>query len=258
LWADHGYIVLDGLFDGAVLDDVWTRYEHAVQSGKITLAPEPASEGYLHPGRYLNPHKKVGAFCRILKSPELLGWLELLTGRQPKALQTITSHKGTQQAVHSDSIHMTTYPLGYLTAAWIAFDDIHPDSGPLVYYPGSHKLPYTFSAMWALRKMSFARQVTVPTSRNMSRSSAKFRKRPVQPAYFHARKGDVLIWHANLLHGGSVRRNMELKRRAVVCYFFAKGAFVYHDLAATRSKQQYMSTCLLRDETGKLSLPGRR
>nr|WP_321984985.1 hypothetical protein [uncultured Lichenicoccus sp.] len=29
-----------------------------------------------------------------------------------------------------------TYPLGYLAATWTAFEDIHPDSGPLVYYPG--------------------------------------------------------------------------------------------------------------------------
>ena len=25
----------------------------------------------------------------------------------------------------------------------------------------------------------------------------------LEPEYFRARKGDVLIWHANLLHGGS-------------------------------------------------------
>ncbi|MDP6776601.1 MAG: hypothetical protein QGI83_07545 [Candidatus Latescibacteria bacterium] len=26
---------------------------------------------------------------------------------------------------------MTTYPLGYLAAAWIAMEDIHPDCGPV-------------------------------------------------------------------------------------------------------------------------------
>ena len=68
--------------------------------------------------------------------------IRLLMDREPRALQTIASHKGSQQGLHSDSIHMTTYPLGYLTAAWIAFEDIDPDCGPLVYYPGSHRLPY--------------------------------------------------------------------------------------------------------------------
>jgi hypothetical protein len=36
-------------------------------------------------------------------------------------------------------------------------------------------------------------------------------------------KADVLIWHANLLHGGSMRRDLRLSRKAVVCHFFGKG-----------------------------------
>jgi ectoine hydroxylase-related dioxygenase (phytanoyl-CoA dioxygenase family) len=76
----------------------------------------------------------------------------------------------------------------------------------------------------------------------------------IVPHYFHARKGDVLIWHANLVHGGSERKNLALSRRAVVCHFFAKNAFVYHDLAAARSRQQYIGTCLLRDDKGRVRL----
>jgi hypothetical protein len=251
-WVEHGYIILERLMEDSILDEVWAGYEDAIQSGRIRLPEEPAGEGDPYPGRYLNPHKKVGAFCRILKHPGLLGWLKLLTERQPKPLQTITSHKGTQQAVHSDSIHMTTYPLGYLTAAWIAFEDIHPDSGPLVYYPGSHRLPYIFSHDVGITETEFRdsgygsyQQKYEPFIQEM------IARHGLQPAWFHARKGDVLIWHANLLHGGSVRRNLLLSRKAVVCHFFVKGAFVYHDLAASRSRQQYMSTCLLTDKAGK-------
>jgi ectoine hydroxylase-related dioxygenase (phytanoyl-CoA dioxygenase family) len=81
----------------------------------------------------------------------------------------------------------------------------------------------------------------------------------IEPHYFHAKKGDVLIWHANLVHGGSQREDMVLTRRALVCHFFVKGAFVYHDLAASRSRQQYIGTCLLRDEEGRFRLlNGRR
>ena len=49
-----------------------------------------------------------------------------------------------------------------------------------------------------------------------------------------------------------MRRNMQLSRKALVCHFFVKGAFVYHDLAATTSKQQYFGTCLLRDQSGDI------
>lgn len=252
-WAQNGYIIIPGLFDEATLDSVWEGYERAIRDGKIKLPPEPAAPDDPYPGRALNPHKKVGEFCQILKYPGLLHHIRLLMEREPKPLQTIASHKGSQQGLHSDSIHMTTYPLGYLTAAWIAFEDIHPDSGPLVYYPGSHRLPYVFSKDVGISEDDFKREGYGPYH---ARYEPRIRElvAEMEPQYFHAKKGDVLIWHANLVHGGSARKNIALSRRAVVTHFFVKNAFVYHDLAASRSKQQYIGTCLLRDETGKRSI----
>jgi Phytanoyl-CoA dioxygenase (PhyH) len=246
-WTLNGYIVLENLFAHEILDDVWEAYERAVRSGKITLPPEPACEEDRYPGRFLNPHKKVGAFCRILKHARLLHWIRVLMEREPKPLQTIASHKGTQQGIHSDSIHMTTYPLGYLSAAWIACEDIDPDSGPLVFYPGSHRLAYVFSKDVGISETEFQREgYRSYQEKYEPYIESLIASNRIEPEYFHARKGDVLIWHANLLHGGSPRRNMQLSRKAVVCHFFVKGAFVYHDLASARSRQQYVGTCLLR------------
>ncbi len=133
---------------------------------------------------------------------------------------------------------MTTYPLGYLTAAWIACEDIHPDCGPLVYYPGSHRLPYLFSKQVGITEEQFKRDGYAPYHAKYEPRIAKLvEDHGIEPQYFHAKKGDVLIWHANLIHGGSARKNLELSRRAIVCHFFAKNAFVYHDLAAARSLQ---------------------
>jgi ectoine hydroxylase-related dioxygenase (phytanoyl-CoA dioxygenase family) len=257
-WRENGYIVLERLIEGQVLDDVWDAYENAVRAGKIQLPPDPVGDSDPHPGRYLNPHKKAARFCRILKHPGLLHWLRVLLEREPKTLQTIASHKGSQQGIHSDSIHMTTYPLGYLAAAWIAFEDIHPDCGPLVYYPGSHRLPLVFSKDVGISEADFQREGYGPYhAKYEPRIREVIAEHKLQPQYFHARKGDVLIWHANLLHGGSMRRDLQLSRKAVVCHFFGKGAFVYHDLSAARSRQQYMGTCMLRDDSGGFRGVGR-
>jgi hypothetical protein len=256
-WAANGYIIIRSLISSTILDSVWEAYERAIRAGRIRLAADPAGPGDPYPGRFLNPHKKAGGFCKILKHPGLLQWIRVLMEREPKPLQTIASHKGSQQGLHSDSIHMTTYPLGYLTAAWIAFEDIHPDSGPLVYYPGSHRLPYVFSKDVGITERDFKQDgYTSYAARYEPYIRGLVEKHGLKPDHFHARKGDVLIWHANLIHGGSARRNLEWSRRAVVSHFFVKGSFVYHDLAATRSKQQYVGTCMLRDHSGKLSVLG--
>jgi hypothetical protein len=258
-WADRGYIIIRGLIPHSILDNVWKAYEDAIARRRIQLPPESAGEGDPFPGRWLNPHKKVPALCQILKHTGLLRWNHVLTGHPPRTLQTIMSHKGSQQGVHSDSIHMTTYPLGYLTAAWIAFEDIHPDCGPLVYYPGSHRLPYVFSSDVGITETDFKKEGYGPYHAKYEPNVRRLiETHRLGPHYFHAKKGDVLIWHANLLHGGSPRVNLQLSRRSLVCHFFAKGSFVYHDLAASRSKSQYIGTCLLRDEKGRIRLSGLR
>ncbi len=255
-WCAHGYVILPKAISDDLLNEIWTTYEQAVACGNIHLDPEPAAEGDPYPGRFLDPHRKSGMFCRLLKHRKLTDALRLLLGHPPKPLQTITSHKGSQQGLHSDSIHMTTYPIGYLAAAWIAFEDIHPDSGPLVYYPGSHRLPYVFSKDVGISEDEFNKEGYTkyrdnyePFIRNLVEDNG------FEAKYFHASKGDVLIWHANLVHGGSPRRDLQLSRKAVVCHYYAKGAFVYHDLSASISKKQYMGTCLLRDNEGNLFGP---
>ncbi len=245
-WATDGYIVLPKLVPDALLDEAWLAYEEAVQRGKIILPGDLASDDDKLPGRCLNPHKRVSRFCKVAKHPDLMTWLKLLLGHPAKLLQTIASHKGSQQSAHSDSIHMTTYPLGYLAASWIAFEDIHPDSGPLEFYPGSHRLPYVFSHSLRIPEDGLKTDGYGPYRARYEPFVRKLvEEHGLKPKLFEARKGDALIWHANLLHGGSPRRNLQLTRKALVGHYFANRAFVYHDLSAKSSRQQYFDGCLV-------------
>jgi hypothetical protein len=248
-WVERGYIILPGLIDPGTLDAVWAAYDKAVASGAIVLPPEPACDGDSYPGRSLDPHLKLQAFCEILRHERMLHWTRLLMDREPKPFQTIAGHKGSQQGAHSDSIHMTTYPIGYLTAAWVAFEDIHPDCGPLEYYPGSHRLPYLFADDVGITEQDFReRGYAGYHERYEPRIRELVKENKIEPHYFTAKKGDVLIWHSNLIHGGSPRRNMQLSRRAVVCHYFVEGAFAYHDLSAMESRP-FTGTCLLREQS---------
>ncbi len=245
-WARGGYVILRGAMDAGLLDAGWQGYERAIAAGAITLPADKISPDDPWPGRYLDPHLKVPELCPVMRHPAILRLVRLFMEREPAPFQSIASHKGTQQGAHSDSIHMTTYPLGYLTAAWVAFEDIHPDCGPLVYYPGSHRLPYVFSREVGIAPGEFAAAGYVSYLEKyepyIRRLLAEHR---CEPSYFHARKGDVLLWHANLIHGGAPRRDVRLSRRAVVCHYFVKGAVTYHDLAASAARP-HLGTCLLR------------
>jgi hypothetical protein len=124
------------------LDTVWSEYEASIKSGKINPPPEPLFEGDTAHGRVLNPHITIEPIKQILFDQKMVEIVSLLLGVRALPFQTIIGHKGSEQLQHSDSIHMSTYPSGYLVANWIAFEDIKANSGPLVYHPGSHKLPF--------------------------------------------------------------------------------------------------------------------
>ena len=231
-WIDDGYIVAEHLVGDDYLEYVWNADERSIGEGSIVPPQEPAYEGDTVPGRVLNPHFSVGAIEELMQLPEITRLIELPLCANTIAFQSISGHKASQQAVHSDSIHMTTYPQGYLVAIWIAFEDIDPHSGPLTYYPGSHRLPYLF-----------AKDVGIPVEDDRSPNYGNFdalytpeieclaNESGIRPAYFHAKRGDVLFWHANLIHGGSPRHDAMLTRKAFVFHYFAEGCLCYHDLS---------------------------
>ena len=67
--------------------------------------------------------------------------------------QTLNFIHGSQQNVHQDVIHLTPFPPGYMCGVWVALEDIHPDSGPLVVYPRSHRLPRLYTSTAGIEKV---------------------------------------------------------------------------------------------------------
>ena len=246
-WAENGYVVLENVVDHKLLDRVWKNYDKALENGTVeTLKKKKADENDF-PQRTPNPHLSINPICGLMNHDKITKTIELLIGRQPTPFQSIASHRGSEQAEHSDSIHMTTYPLGYLTAAWLAFEDIHPDSGPLVYYPKSHKLPYLFSSDVGISMEDFeANGYKEYSDKYEPKIKEILEENNFEQKYFHANKGDVLIWHANLIHGGSPRQDRKHSRKAMVFHYFVKGVFAYHDLAGGKAKQ-VGSTCLIKE-----------
>lgn len=85
--------------------------------------------------------KTVPEVRQIASSPAILELLSRLYGRRAFPFQTLNFPVGTQQHPHTDSSHFSSMPERFMCGVWVALEDIHPDSGPLMYYPGSHRLP---------------------------------------------------------------------------------------------------------------------
>src|SRR6476619_6967511 len=125
--------------------------------------------------------------------------LRTLYGRRPIPFQTLNFRRGTEQRTHSDMVHFNSMPQRFMAGVWVALEDIGPDSGPLHYYPGSHRL-----AEYLPHEIGLPRAEPVATRYEAYESflerlieNAGLRKETARP-----RKGEALIWAANTLHGG--------------------------------------------------------
>ena len=161
----------------------------------------------------------------IAANREILDLLGKLYGRQAFPFQTLNFPVGTQQHLHSDSIHFSSIPERFMCGVWLAMEDVRPDAGPLTYLPGSHKWPILSNAMIGLRGSESDRHCAqVPFE---AAWDALVSNSDRKPEVFLARKGEALIWAANLLHGGSPQHNPRLTRWSQVTHYYFENCIYY-------------------------------
>ena len=220
-WPSKGYVILRGCFSidevGAINNEVDRLIRDKVVDFNFT-------------GRKIMFAFRHSALLRdVVHDERLTAVLDFMLGKRMKPFQSINFLTGSEQAAHSDSIHMTTYPLGYLAAAWIALEEMTTDNGPLVFYPGSHKLPYLLNGTYdhggnafVIGDEAYARYEQEVA---MAIDQGHFERHE-----FLARPGDVLIWHANLLHGGKKMGISGASRKSMAVHYFADDVVCYHEL----------------------------
>jgi ectoine hydroxylase-related dioxygenase (phytanoyl-CoA dioxygenase family) len=169
----------------------------------------------------------------IALNENILCLLEALFDRSPKPFQTLNFPVGTEQGVHSDAVHFNSDPFGLMCGVWVALEDIHQDQGPLVYFPESHNLP-----MVTEKVIGFE-----PTSENYPRLVSyweeKIKEKPYQRELGILNKGQAIIWHANLLHGGAPQTNKAKSRNSQVTHYYFEGAKPWRQLQSSESKEYF-------------------
>ncbi|HXB94324.1 MAG TPA: phytanoyl-CoA dioxygenase family protein [Puia sp.] len=219
-WSEKGYLILNGLFSGQEADAIQREIDRLVARRRL----HPTADNKL-----LFANRVSREIGKVTLDSRLTGLLSFILGKNVVPFQTINFIHGSNQRAHSDSIHMTTYPLGYLIAVWIALEDTNEDNGPLFYYPGSHRLPYLLNEDFneGATSLTLGRK-DYPDYED--RIEDLIHEKRLERAVFIAKKGDVLIWHANLIHGGMPVKDPSLTRKSMVIHYFAEDVIKYHEI----------------------------
>jgi hypothetical protein len=154
---------------------------------------------------------------RIATNPQIIALLGMLYGRAAWPFQTLNFPVGTEQHFHTDSMHFSAFPERFMCGVWVALEDIDEQNGPLVYYPGSHKWPIYGSEHIGVRAAS---QPYPPAQTPWEPLwQALVRVHGVEARRFLPKKGQALIWAANLLHGGDRHNDRDRTRWSQVTHY---------------------------------------
>jgi len=219
-FSENGFSIIKNYLSTEQVNTINAEIESLIDSKKVKFSYGNKIMFAIHSSQFLS---------EIGNDKKLVELLSVLLGGEAILFQSINFLMGSEQHTHSDSIHMTTYPLGGLLGVWIALEDIDGDNGPLHYYPGSHKLPYYLNADYNNEGNALLiGDKSYDEYENMIND--KIKEFSINKVIFKASKGDLLIWHANLFHGGEPHLNKDKTRKSMVFHYFKKDAICYHEI----------------------------
>jgi len=140
---------------------------------------------------------------RLVLDPMLHRYASLILGETAVATQSLYFEFGSQQPLHRDSTVVPT-----------------PESGPLAYVPGSQRFPF-----YAFRPGEYCFDPSRHTGQDVE-AAVKFYDDQLHDSglpvkQFLARRGDVLMWHSALMHGGAPPLSPERTRKSLAIHYSA-------------------------------------
>lgn len=222
--AEHGYAVVDlgdearALCDRAIADT--RRY-------------------FKRPGisRVQDAWYRSRAVRKLASSSRIRELLRAAYGRDPFPFQTLNFEAGSQQPLHADTIHFSSVPERFMCGVWIALEDVEEGAGPLVYHPGSHKLP-----IMTMREAGV--NSALPAVEDYERAFVPRFAERIAAAGLPARhalikKGWAFVWAANLAHGGSAITKPGSTRRSLVVHCYFEDCLYYTPMTSDETAGRY-------------------
>ena len=238
-WNQKGYVLLKNALSSEKVEEINT----AISSFRGNLDETKDEFGFGN--RIGMIHQTVEACREIPFLPPVQNFLKWAFQDNPLLFGSLTFETGTQQAEHIDSIFFHTQPVHAMAGVWVALEDVHPNAGPLFYIDGSHNWHFirgeevVNNSPDLAERVNRARAGQLPEEevstlvnelggRWTSMMKGEISKRRARKVPALINKGDIFIWDALLIHGGSPRLNPSLSRKSMVFHFIGENCRLFH------------------------------
>lgn len=224
-YIDHGYVILPRATDVDLIDDYVAFFEEAFSERPPVSAHSKGSIVPISPDLYDKVakvsclHAYYPRAADLIFPPAVLRFMTQIYDRPPVAFQTMSMRKGSEEPLHIDTGPLTLTEPMTMAASWVALEDVQPRSGEFEFVPGSHRV--TEVLHHGVGKGHDGDMIEY--GRILANVHEQCAERGLKTERFMAKKGDVLIWHADLMHGGAVIEDESRTRKSLVAHFMPLG-----------------------------------
>jgi phytanoyl-CoA hydroxylase len=222
---EYGYAIVPGVISQRLAGKL-NREVSSVSKDPDAFIARRTRNAYIHPTqdvvddasyRLIDFHVNSKRAHKAIYAPKIDRVLQAVFGQPANAFQCLTFIHGSQQAMHQDGAYVVvSEPLQFM-ASWIALEDVTEGSGELMYRAGSNHLDdFLFpndSKSWS--PATHGKEIHQEFLRSIVQRSEE-QGLPYQT--FLPKKGDALIWSADLVHGGTANTNGRTRRSMVSHY----------------------------------------
>ena len=200
-------------------------------------------DGRVELGKTLDIHWHSEAIRNAIFAPSILAFLHLIFERRALASQTLGFWRGSPQNGHQDSADVSySMPMQFATS-WIALEDVREGTGEPFYHVGSHRIGEyryhnRFKGVAEAQRLGFSEaQTAAKIGQHVERIARQAQGLGLRTERFLARRGDVLIWAADLAHGDGATPKSQTRKSVVTHYCPADIAPSYFERGASEIRQ---------------------
>jgi hypothetical protein len=222
---EDGYVILDLNLSDEQIESF--RNEIDTMNGNDEIKTQEGGYHYSKGKRIFEGWKDSELLQSLSLNSIVLDTLRMLYKKEPYPFQTITFNYGSNQPLHSDLIHFDSLPHRWLTAVWVALEDMTEQNGSLVYVPKSHKLPIFDFYDLKVKVPEYGKQFdSYSEYEEFIRQLVEVNELEVKP--LTCKKGQALVWAANLIHGGDIIRDPNSTRYSQVTHYYYDDCDTYY------------------------------
>ena len=228
-FIENGYVILRGAVSDELVDALNTDVARIVanppeeawvncqEDGHSVTRPLRSEDRNAHDKalKLLDLYSFLPSAREVIFAADTVTFLKLIFMRPVLVHQSLFFIKGSQQPLHKDTAFVRVSSPMEFAASWTALEDVIPGSGELIYYSGSHEDPeFLFEGKY---------KWCPPGSNDLgafyaSLNDAAERRKDMR-RILRVRKGDVLIWSADLAHGGGEIDDPLKTRQSIVAHY---------------------------------------